>query len=160
MRTTLGLVLAASLGIAPAALGQAGDHGMSGAAPAVNWGPAPPFLSRGARFAVMQGDPSSSGEYTIRLELPAGFVIKPHWHPTDEHVTVISGSFEVGMGDSVDSRQAMTLRSGGFITAPAQAHHFALARRRTVGQVHGMGPFAITYVNPADDPRTQMTSSR
>jgi len=140
-----------------AALGQT-DHG-SGPAPAVKWGPAPPFFPAGARFAVMQGDPSASGVYTVRLEFPAGYTIKPHYHPTDEHVTVLSGRFLVGMGDSVNMSQTTALGQDGFITAPAQAHHFAVAARRTVIQVHGEGPFAITYVNPSDDPRSQ-TSSR
>jgi len=134
-----------------AAFGQA-RHG-AGPAPAVKWGPAPPFFAAGARFAVMSGDPGSTGEFTIRLELPAGYVIKPHFHPTDEHVTVLSGRFLVGMGDSVDTQQAMTLVQDGFVTAPAQAHHFAVAQRRTVIQVNGEGPFAITYVRASDDPR-------
>jgi quercetin dioxygenase-like cupin family protein len=148
-------VVAAGLVSAAATFGQAGH----GPAPAVKWGPAPPFFAAGARFAVLQGDPSASGEYTVRLEFPAGYVIKPHFHPTDENVTVLSGSFLVGMGDSVDAAQGMVLGAGGFITAPAQAHHFAEARRKTVVQVHGMGPFAITYVRASDDPRT-VTSSR
>jgi quercetin dioxygenase-like cupin family protein len=125
----------------------------AGPAPAVKWGPAPPFFPAGARFAVVQGDPSGSGVYTVRLEMPAGYVIKPHWHPTDEHITVLSGRFLVGMGDSVDTKQTMALGQDGFATAPAQAHHFAVAARKTVVQVHGMGPFAITYVRPSDDPR-------
>jgi quercetin dioxygenase-like cupin family protein len=159
MRTSLGLAIAASLGLVSAvAFSQTTDH-TSGPNPAVNWGPTPPFLPAGARFAVMQGDPSQNGVYTIRLELPAGYVIKPHFHPTDENVTVLSGTFVVGMGDAVDPSQAQTLSAGGFITAPAQAHHFAVARRKTVLQVHGMGPFEITYVRPSDDPRT-LTSSR
>jgi quercetin dioxygenase-like cupin family protein len=117
------------------------------------WGPAPPFFKAGAQFAVYQGDPGKDGVYTIRLKLPAGFVIAPHFHPTDEHVTVISGHFMLGMGDAVDRTKAQTLTAGGFITAPAQAHHFAVATDEVVLQVHGMGPFLITYVNPADDPR-------
>lgn len=147
------LVVIAALALLPAqaALAQSGNG--SGAAPAVNWGPAPPFFPAGARFAVLQGDPSASGEYTVRLEMPSGYTIKPHFHPTDEHVTVISGTFVVGMGDSVDMGHSQTLAAGGFITAPAQAHHFAIARGRTVVQVHGEGPFAITYVRAGDDPR-------
>ncbi len=125
----------------------------AGPAPAVKWGPAPPFLPAGARIAVMAGDPSAAGEFTIRLEFPAGYVIRPHWHPTDEHVTVISGRFLVGMGDKVDRKQTMTLDPGGFVTASAQAAHFAIAARKTVVQVNAEGPFSITYVNPADDPR-------
>jgi quercetin dioxygenase-like cupin family protein len=77
----------------------------------------------------------------------------PHFHPTDEHVTVLSGRFLVGMGDTLSRRGAMALGPSGFITAPAQAHHFAIAAQRTIVQVNGEGPFAITYVNPADDPR-------
>jgi quercetin dioxygenase-like cupin family protein len=152
MRSGL-LVVVAAVGLVSVAatFGQAG-HGSS-PTPAVKWGPAPPFFAAGARFAVLQGDPSQSGEYTVRLEFPAGYIVKPHYHPTDEHVTVLSGRFLVGMGDSVDTRQAMMLGQDGFITAPAQAHHFAVAQRKTVIQVHGMGPFAITYVRERDDPR-------
>lgn len=155
MRALQIAVVALAAAAAPA-FAQSNDH--AGSAPAVKWGPAPPFFPHGARFAVLQGDPSSSGVYTVRLEMPAGYVIKPHFHPTDEHVTVISGRFLVGMGDSVDTRHAMALAAGGFITAPAQAHHFAKAAVRTVVQVHGEGPFAITYVNPQDDPRNATTS--
>ena len=147
----LAVLMALSLLPAQAALAQAGNGG--GAAPAVNWGPAPPFFPAGARFAVMQGDPSATGVYAVRLEMPSGYVIAPHYHPTDEHVTVLSGTFLVGMGDSTNAQQTTALGAGGFITAPAQAHHFAIARGRTVVQVHGIGPFAITYVRAADDPR-------
>lgn len=152
----LAVVAVAALVLGAAAFGAPG-HGVA-PSPSVNWGPAPPFFPSGARFAVMQGDPSGSGVYTVRLEMPAGYVIKPHWHPTDENVTVLSGAFEVGMGDAVDASNAQTLAAGGFITAPANAHHFAVAQRKTVVQVHGMGPFAITYVNASDDPRNGTTS--
>jgi len=122
-------------------------------APAVKWGPAPPFFPAGARFAVLQGDPGKTGVFTVRLEMPPGYTIRPHFHPTDEHVTVIRGTLVLGMGDSVRTRGAHALTAGGFITAKALEHHFAVARGRTVVQVHGEGPFAITYVNPKDDPR-------
>ncbi|HTT67796.1 MAG TPA: cupin domain-containing protein [Gemmatimonadales bacterium] len=143
----------AAVAAAVLVLGLAAFQLAAGPTPAVKWGPAPPFFPAGARFAVVQGDPSGSGVYTVRLEMPAGYVIKPHWHPTDEYITVLSGRFLVGMGDSVDTKQAMALGQDGFATAPAQAHHFAVAARKTVVQVHGMGPFAITYVRPTDDPR-------
>lgn len=121
--------------------------------PELKWGPAPPFFVKGAQFAVLQGDPSAEGVYTVRLEMPAGYFIAPHFHPTDEHVTVVSGALRLGMGDVEDSTKAMTLKAGGFVTAGANMHHFARAMEPTVVQVHGMGPFAITYVNPKDDPR-------
>lgn len=120
----------------------------------IKWSPAPPFFPAGAQFAVMQGDPSKDGVYTVRLQMPAGYYIAPHTHPTDEHVTIISGALRLGMGDVEDTTKAMTLKSGGFITAGANKHHYARAMEPTVVQVHGMGPFAITYINPKDDPRT------
>lgn len=123
-------------------------------APALTWGPAPAVFPAGAKMAVLQGDPSQSTLFTVRLELPDGYRIAPHFHPTDEHVTVISGTFLVGMGDSLVVARAMTLPAGGFVTAGANQHHYAIARGRTVVQVHAMGPFALTYVNTKDDPRT------
>jgi quercetin dioxygenase-like cupin family protein len=154
MRIASRVALVAAVGLA-AAVPAWGQSVHATAAPAaVNWGPVPPFLAPGARFAVMQGDPSQAGVYTIRLELPAGYVIKPHFHPTEEDVTVLSGTFVAGMGDAVDEQHATVFSPGGFIAIPAEAHHFAVARTNTVVQVHGMGPFAITYLNAADDPRT------
>jgi hypothetical protein len=121
-------------------------------APALQWGPAPAVFPAGARMAVLQGNPGATGEYTVRLEMPNGYKIAAHWHPTDENVTVISGTFLIGMGDTLNASKTMALPAGGFITAGAHMNHYAIARGRTVVQVHGMGPFALTYVNPADNP--------
>jgi quercetin dioxygenase-like cupin family protein len=121
----------------------------------IQWGAPPPFLPAGAKFTVLQGDPGKTGVYTIRLDMPAGYTIPPHFHPLDEHVTVISGKLALGMGDAVDMKAASVLAPGGFTTAPAKAHHFAVAKVHTVVQVHGEGPFEFTYVNPKDDPRTK-----
>jgi len=128
-------------------------QGPVASAAAVKWGPAPDFVPKGARFAVIQGDPSKSSVYTIRLRFPDKFRFPPHFHPTDEHVTVLAGQFIVGMGDTLKVRSGTRLTAGGFITAPAQAHHWAVARGVTIVQVSGEGPFGITYVNSADDPR-------
>ena len=109
----------------------------------------------GAQMAVLQGDPSVPGQlFTIRLRLPDGYVLPPHWHPTDENVTVIKGTFLVGLGDVFDRKATLPpLHRGDFISAPANANHFAQARGRTEVQVHAIGPFVINYVNPEDDPR-------
>jgi quercetin dioxygenase-like cupin family protein len=131
---------------APAAAKPAGP-------PAIKWGPAPAVFPAGAQMAVMQGDPSSTGQFTVRLRFPGGYRVAPHTHPTDEHVTVISGAFRVGMGETFDPQSLLTLGPGGFVTAPANHAHYALAQGVTVVQVHAMGPFALTYVNPADLPR-------
>ncbi len=125
---------------------------------ALNWGPAPAVFPRGARMAVLQGDPGQSGLFTVRLELPDGYRVAPHYHPTDEQLTVISGTFLLGMGDALDAAHATVLSPGGFATVAATMHHYAIARGRTVVQVHGMGPFVLTYVDPKDDPRNMATT--
>jgi len=121
-------------------------------APAPTWGPAPGVFPPGAKMAVLQGDPGQTALFTVRLEMPDGYRIAAHWHPTDEHITVISGTFLVGMGDVLDTARTTALPAGGFVTAPAKMNHYAIARGKTVVQVHAMGPFALTYVNPKDDP--------
>lgn len=119
------------------------------------WGPAPPSLNPAAKLAVLFGNPGESGPFVIRLHAPAGFKVAPHWHPTAEHVTVLSGTFAVGMGESFDEKGLHDLPPGGFVMLPAEMRHFAMAKTDIVIQVHGTGPFVLNYVNPADDPRQQ-----
>ena len=122
----------------------------------LEFGPAPPAFPAGAQMAVLAGDPTATGGiFTVRLLMPDGYVIPPHWHPTDENVTVIRGEFLVGLGDTFEEAGMLALEPGDFITAPANANHFAMARGETEVQVHAIGPFAMTYVNPADDPQNQ-----
>ncbi|MBA1143700.1 cupin domain-containing protein [Mesorhizobium neociceri] len=118
----------------------------------IKWGPAPAVLPAGADLAVIAGDPSKNGIYVLRLKLPAGYKIAAHNHPTSEYVTVISGNFHIGMGDKLDETKGIELTSGGFGVAPQGMNHYAWTTSDTIVQVHGEGPFAITYVNPADDP--------
>ena len=119
----------------------------------LTWGPAPPFLPAGAQFALVSGDPGKTGAFEIQLSMPNGYTIPPHWHPTDEHVTVKSGHFRYGMGDKIDAKAMKSLKPGDSGTLPANMRHYARAQGRTVVSVSGNGPFAITYVNQADDPR-------
>lgn len=119
----------------------------------LNWGPAPPIFPRGAQFAVVQGDPSVPGAiFTVRLRFPNGYILPPHRHPTDEHVTVLHGTFLVGLGENFSKDGLEVLKEDGFITAPAKMAHFATARGLTEVQVHAIGPFQLTYVHPEDDP--------
>lgn len=120
--------------------------------PELQWGPAPAIFPAGAEMAVLSGNPGGSELFTVRLRFPNGYRLAPHTHPTDEHVTVISGTFLVGMGSSFEAKSMMKLKDGGFVTAPANHAHYAAAQGPTVVQVHAMGPFAMTYVNPADTP--------
>jgi Domain of unknown function (DUF4437) len=124
----------------------------------VKWGPAPPALPSGAQLAVLSGDPSKDGPYVLRARLPAGYTVPPHTHPSDENVTVISGTFQFAMGDKLDKSKGQMLKPGGFFRAEKGMQHYAWATAPTVIQIHGNGPFAINYVNPADDPRNQPTA--
>ena len=118
----------------------------------IKWGPPPPVFAQNAQFTVLAGDPSQPGLYAVRLRLPAGYKIMPHWHPTDEHVTVLTGEFGIGMGEKWDKAAIKTLPQGGYVLLPAEMRHYAGAMTDTTIQVDGMGPFQLTYVNPADDP--------
>lgn len=119
----------------------------------VQYGPPPPFVAPGATLAVIEGNPmASSGDYTIRLKMPDGYRIAPHWHPKRENVTVISGNFKVGMGDKFDESKMMTFPAGSFAFLDPEMHHYAMAAGEVVVQVHGMSPLQFNYVNPADGP--------
>jgi quercetin dioxygenase-like cupin family protein len=119
----------------------------------VKWGPAPAALPPGAQMAVMAGNPAAKGFVSLRAKVPAGYTIRPHFHPTDEHVTVLSGSMAFGMGDTMDPKTEKTVTRGGYFIAQANMHHYAVAKSPAVIQVDLEGPFDITYINPADDPR-------
>ena len=119
---------------------------------AMAWGDAPPVLPPGAKIAVLSGNPMAEGLFVIRLQFPAGYDVPAHFHSGDELITVISGTFGVGHGDVLDREKGQILPTGGFVEMPAGHHHFAWAETDTVVQIHGPGPFDITYLNPADDP--------
>jgi quercetin dioxygenase-like cupin family protein len=118
----------------------------------IKWGDAPAVFPKGAKFAVIAGDPTTKGIFVARLMLPAKYRIPAHNHPTDEYITVISGGLYVGMGDQLDQSKGEKLGPGGFAVAPAGMNHYAWTTGKTVVQVEAEGPFGMTYVNPAEDP--------
>jgi quercetin dioxygenase-like cupin family protein len=120
----------------------------------LKWMPAPPSLPPGGQMAVLDGDPTKSGGFSMRVKLPDGFVVPPHWHPTAENLVVLSGTLMMGVGDKVDDASMHALTAGGYARMPAKVHHYVRTKGETTFQVYGTGPFAITYVNPKDDPRT------
>lgn len=119
----------------------------------IQWGPGSPALPPGAQMAVLAGDPAQKGFVSIRAKFPAGYKVPPHFHPTDEHVTILSGSLMYGMGDKIDEKAATTVNPGGYFIAGARMHHYAMTKTGAVVQIDLEGPFEITYLNPADDPR-------
>jgi len=119
----------------------------------IPFGPAPPFLNPGAQLAVLEGDPTAStGDYTVRLKMPDGYRIAPHFHPLRENVTVISGTFKVGMGDEFEVHKMGAFTAGSFAFLDPNMHHYAMACGETIVQVHGSAPLQFNYINPNDDP--------
>jgi hypothetical protein len=127
---------------------------------AVKWGPPPASViagpppaeyanQQGLQFAVIEGDPSKPGAvYTVRFKTPDGFRIAPHWHPTDEHLTVLQGTFGLGDGDTFDRDKGHEMKAGGYLLVPGKMHHFAWTKGETIVQAHGVGPFKVYWVIP------------
>jgi ketosteroid isomerase-like protein len=123
----------------------------------IKWSDAPPVLPPGARAAVIAGDPTKPQPFVLRLQMPAGYRVAPHWHPADENVTIVSGTLAVGMGDAFNEASMTTLAAGGYVGLPREMRHYVVARTPTILEIHSMGPFAMTYVNAADDPSKKTT---
>jgi anti-sigma factor ChrR (cupin superfamily) len=115
---------------------------------AVKWNP----LMPGIQISALAGDSSKPGPYTVRLKFADGARVAPHWHPEDENVTVLQGTLLAGMGEKYDTASMHEFATGSFLVMPKEMRHFAAARGETIVQLHGVGPFVINYVNPADDP--------
>ena len=129
----------------------ADDH-IAASSDSLKWSPVPPVFPKGAELAVVAGDPGKPGPFVIRFKAPAGYKVASHTHPIDENVTVISGTFHMGMGNKFDETKGTALKAGGFAKLPPGAAHYVWFTEPTILQLHGIGPFGITYVNPADDP--------
>jgi hypothetical protein len=124
----------------------------------IQWGSAPPVFPSGAQFAVLAGDPGKPGPFTVRIKAPDGYRIMPHWHPTAENVTVLSGEFHVGMGEKFDESSMLTLPAHSVAVMPPHHNHYAMTKGETELQVSGTGPFKLIYVNAADDPSKAQAS--
>jgi quercetin dioxygenase-like cupin family protein len=155
MRCLLVAALTLSAGIASAQVSPQtnGAHAIVALPEQVTWGPAPAALPPGAKAAVLEGNPNEAGPFTMRVLLPNHYRILPHYHLAIEHVTVIKGTFKVGMGEKFDPSAMTPLPTGAFAALEPGTRHFAEAQGETILQLHGVGPWGVTYVNPADDPR-------
>jgi quercetin dioxygenase-like cupin family protein len=122
----------------------------------MKWGGCPPVLPPGAKCAMIEGDMKAANVlFAYRLKMPDNYRIPPHFHPADERLTVISGTFNMGLGDKLDIQASKPMTAGSFIVMPKGAHHFAWTKGETILQVHAIGPWGLTYVNPEDDPRNR-----
>lgn len=121
----------------------------------LKWGDAPPGLPKGSQITVLAGDPSKEGMFTIRAIFPPNYKVPPHWHPTTENVSVLEGTLYMGGGETFDEAKTTALKEGGFASIPEKTAHYVFTKKKCIIQIHAMGPFEITYYNPADDPRTK-----
>jgi quercetin dioxygenase-like cupin family protein len=119
----------------------------------IKWGPPPPGLPPGAEAVVLYGDPTREGLFAMRLKVPDGYRVPPHTHPQPEVVTVISGTFRLGMGETADASKAQALPAGSFFALSPGMAHYAFFEGETVTQITTNGPWDIRYVDPKDDPR-------
>ena len=145
------VVLVSSLIALSASWAQMGGHRMITASD-LKWDDVP-SLPPGAKIAVIEGPMNEAVPFTIRLKFPADYSIPAHSHPAVERVTVLSGTFHMGAGDRLDSQKTMPLKQGDMMIMQPQTNHFAWTKEEVVVQLNGMGPWGVTYVNPADDPR-------
>jgi quercetin dioxygenase-like cupin family protein len=150
-----------AVGLTVPATGQAAEAIKTFQPDKMQWSAAPPMLPPGAKIAVLSGDPMAPGLFTIRLQTPAGYEVPAHHHPTAETVTVISGTFNFGHGDVLDRSRGEQLKPGAFVDIPANDNHFVWSGSDgAVVQITSMGPFAITYADPAKDPQHSTSAKK
>jgi hypothetical protein len=135
----------------PMAADTAGADGLT-------WGPAPPGLPAGARAAILSGDPAKAGPFTVRVDLPPDYAVRPHFHPTSEEVRVLEGTLHLGHGKKWDDQAMKAVAIGTPVAINAKEPHYLHAAGRVVMEVQSTGPFAITYIDPKDDPRSGSTN--
>jgi hypothetical protein len=153
MKTTKTLMLLALASFAAAGWAQHGHHQMVTPAE-LKWSDVP-SLPPGAKLAVIEGPMSQAVPFTVRLKFPDKYRIPPHFHPAVERVTVLSGTFHMGAGEKFDRKKTQALKAGGIAIMQPKTPHFAWTSGETIVQLHGTGPWGVTYLNPADDPRKQ-----
>lgn len=125
----------------------------------IKWVDGPPSLPKGAKLAVLEGDPGKEGPFVFRVKLPDGYRIPPHTHPKTERITVIAGVFNIGMGEKFDEKAGRAMPAGTYGFWPPGMKHFVWATGETIIQFHGSGPWTINYLNPQDDPRRKDKAS-
>ena len=144
------VVVALCVGV-PASSAQSSDHKMISPND-LQWSDVP-SLPPGAKIAVIEGPMSEPVPFTVRLKFPANYQIAAHWHPAVERVTVLSGVINMGVGDKLDMQRSMALSPGSMMILQPKTNHFVWTKEETIVQLNGVGPWGLTYVNLADDPR-------
>jgi quercetin dioxygenase-like cupin family protein len=112
-------------------------------------------LPAGAKVAIIEGDPNREGMVTMRVKLPPNYRIAPHYHGTVERSTIVSGTLNIGVGEKFDMGRTTALPPGSMLLMPPKMPHFAWTKEEVIFQLNVMGPWTVTYLNAADDPRKQ-----
>ena len=108
-------------------------------------------IIKGCELAPVAGDMNAEGApFVLRIRCADGAKIPAHWHPTEENVTVLKGTFLVGMGEAFDESKLQAMNVGNFVTVPKEMRHFGMTKGETIVQVHAMGPFKVNWVNPSE----------
>ncbi len=153
MKSTHAALAAAALLFAASGWAQHGDHRMVSPGD-LKWNDVP-SLPPGAKIAVIEGPMSEPVPFTVRLKFPANYQIPAHWHPAVERVTVLTGTINMGIGDRLDKQKTAPLSAGSIGIMQPKTNHFVWTQEEVIVQLNGTGPWGVTYVNPADDPRKQ-----
>jgi len=113
----------------------------------LKWAP----IMKGCDLAPVSGDPGADGTaFVLRIRCVDGVNIPAHWHPTDESLNVLKGTFLVGRGEKFEETKLTTMNVGNFALMPKEMRHYARCKGETIVQVHGTGPFKVNWVNPAE----------
>jgi quercetin dioxygenase-like cupin family protein len=121
----------------------------------IPWGPGPAILPPGALEARLYGDPTKEGLFAMRFKLPKGYSVPPHTLSKAGLFTVISGTFRIGMGETVNPSKATAMPAGSFVALPPGTPHFVSVDEETIVQLNNIGPWEITYIDAREDPRRQ-----
>jgi quercetin dioxygenase-like cupin family protein len=152
-RTAFLLILFAA-SFPPSSWAQHAGHHQALRAAELKWS-AVPSLPPGAEIALIEGPMNQAVPFTVRLRFPANYAIPPHTHPAVERVTVLSGTFHMGMGEKFSRPATQPVHAGDIVIMHPGTAHYAWTEAETVVQLHGTGPWGVTYINPNDDPRKQ-----
>lgn len=128
-------------------------------AASLSWVDAPPSMPKGTKIAVLEGDPAQAELFSLRVSVPAGARLPPHWHPRDERVTILSGRVGVGFGDDFDERRLHYFSPGDYYVNPAHSHHYVFFPEASIVQITGSGPWQ-TQLLPSQAPGSPAIQQR
>jgi quercetin dioxygenase-like cupin family protein len=115
---------------------------------AVVWNDGPPTLPPGSKMAILEGNPRAEGVFTMRVRIPAGSAIPPHWHPRQERVTILSGAVDLGFGTVANKDSVTRYRAGSFYVNPPSVMHYLFFPEATEMQMTGIGPWELMTTDP------------